>query len=443
MVGIAFLPTLPRGESDAERMNILVLGGGGREHALTWAIRQNPRCDGLFCAPGNAGIAEVAACHEFDIVDGAAVVGFCRRHAIDFVIIGPEAPLAAGVADELRSAGTDVFGPGASAARLEASKAFTKDICDKAGIPTASYATFSQLEAAREHVISRGAPIVVKADGLEGGKGVTVADSVNDALAALDRTFASGADEPGATVVIEECLEGDEASFFVLADGKTVLPIGTAQDHKRAYDGDRGPNTGGMGACSPASVMTEDVEKAALDDIIGPTLAELDRRGIAFQGVLYAGLMIKDGKPKLLEYNVRFGDPECQVLMVRLGAQALDAMLACARGELDSVRLQWAPDHAVSVVLASAGYPDAYEKDSIIKGLDRLNQSSRLRVFHAGTRRTEAGIAAAGGRVLNVTARAESMESARNRAYRAINRIDWPGGFCRKDIGLCGPSGPG
>ncbi len=416
-------------------MNILILGGGGREHSLAWAVKQNPKCDRLVVAPGNAGIAEIAECASFDINDGGQVVNFAEENAIDFVIIGPEAPLAAGVADRLRDAGIAVFGPGREAARLEASKSFTKEICDAAGVPTAGWARFDAPQPAKDHIRARGAPIVVKADGLAAGKGVIVAMDEATALAAVDEMFSGAFGDAGAEVVIEEFMEGEEASFFVLCDGEDVLPIGTAQDHKRVGEGDTGPNTGGMGAYSPAPVLDGEVAQRALERIIRPTVAEMARRGTPFQGVLYAGLMIRDGEPRLVEYNVRFGDPEAQVLMMRLGAQALDLMQACAEGRLAEARVNWAEDHAITVVMAAKGYPGAYEKGSEIRGLEALPEDSRNMVFHAGTARAEGRLVAAGGRVLNVTARGETLGEARDRAYAMVDAIDWPEGFCRRDIG--------
>ena len=416
-------------------MNILVLGGGGREHALAWAIKQNPKCDRLVVAPGNAGIAALAECADIDILDGAAVVGFCEENAIDFVAIGPEAPLAAGVAAALREAGILCFGPSAAAARLEASKGFTKEICDACGAPTAGYARFADAEAARAHIRAQGAPIVVKADGLAAGKGVIVAMTEAEALAAVDEMFSGSFGAAGAEVVIEEFMEGEEASFFVLCDGVNVLPVGTAQDHKRVGDGDTGPNTGGMGAYSPAPVLTETVAAQALDEIVRPTVAEMARRGTPYQGVLYAGLMIRDGHARLVEYNVRFGDPEAQVLMMRLGAQALDLMLACAEGRLNEMTVNWADDHALTVVMAAKGYPGNYRKGSVIGGLGKVPESSSQMVFHAGTATRDGKVVATGGRVLNVTARGATLAEARARAYAMVDTIDWPEGFCRRDIG--------
>ena len=416
-------------------MNILVLGSGGREHSLAWAIKQNPKCDRLICAPGNAGMAEIAECASIDINDGDIVATFAAENAIDFVVIGPEAPLAAGVADRLRDAGLSVFGPSAAAARLEASKSFTKAICDAANAPTAAYARFTEAAPAKDYIRTQGAPIVVKADGLAAGKGVIVAMTEAEALDAIDDMFGGEFGDAGAEVVIEEFMDGEEASFFVLVDGETVLPIGTAQDHKRVGEGDTGPNTGGMGAYSPAPVLTDEIAQKALDEIIRPTMAEMARQGMPYQGVLYAGLMIKDGQPRLVEYNVRFGDPECQVLMMRLGGQAFDLIQACAEGRLADIAVNWADDHAITVVLAANGYPGSYQKGSEIKGLGTLPEDSSNMVFHAGTTEVDGKITATGGRVLNVTARGASLQEARDRAYAMVDAIDWPEGFCRRDIG--------
>ena len=416
-------------------MNILILGNGGREHSLAWATLQNPKCDKLIVAPGNAGIAAIADCAQLDILDGSTVVTFCEENAIDFVIVGPEAPLAAGVADDLRDAGFAVFGPSKAAAALEASKAFTKEICDAAGAPTAAYGHFTDAASAKAYVRQQGAPIVIKADGLAAGKGVIIAMTEDEALAAVDDMFDGAFGDAGAEVVIEEFMEGEEASFFVLCDGETVLPIGTAQDHKRVGDGDTGPNTGGMGAYSPAPVLSDAIAQAALDQIIRPTMTEMARRGMPYQGVLYAGLMIRDGQPRLVEYNVRFGDPECQVLMMRLGAQAFDLMHGAAEGRLKGMRVNWAEDHAITVVMAAEGYPGEYEKGSVIGGLEGLPEDSLNMVFHAGTARKDGKTLATGGRVLNVTARGASLAEARDRAYGIVDQIDWPEGFCRRDIG--------
>jgi phosphoribosylamine--glycine ligase len=411
-------------------MNILILGGGGREHALAWAFAQNPKCDRLWCAPGNAGIAEEATCVALDILDGDKVAGFCAENAIDFVMVGPEAPLAEGVADGLRAAGILTFGPSRAAARLEASKAFTKEICAACGAPTAASQTFTDPEAAGAYAAAQPLPLVVKADGLAAGKGVTVAETHAEAEAALAEIFREG---PGARVVIEAFLSGEEASLFVLADGETCLAIGTAQDHKRAFDGDRGPNTGGMGAYSPAPVLSPEVAETALATIVRPTLAEMARRGTPFQGVLYAGLMVEDGVPRLVEYNVRFGDPEAQVLAMRLGAQLLDACLACVDGTLAEARVNFADDHAMTVVIAAEGYPGAYAGGEPI-GLP-AEDDPRVKIFHAGTREADGRVVSNGGRVLNATARAATLAEARALAYRAVEAVDWPGGFHRRDIG--------
>lgn len=416
-------------------MNILILGSGGREHSLAWAVNQNPKCDILYCAPGNAGISKVAQCVDLNIENSSDVLKFCLDERIQFVIIGPEAPLAMGIADDLRANNILTFGPSASAAKLESSKAFTKGVCDSCNAPTAKYARFTELELAIEYVHEQGAPIVVKADGLAGGKGVIVAMTLDEAINGLKDIFSGAFGKAGAEVVIEEFMEGEEASFFILSDGKNILPIGTAQDHKRVFDGDTGPNTGGMGAYSPAPIMTKDVTSKAISQIIQPTIDEMAKRGIPYQGVLYAGFMIKDGEPKLVEYNVRFGDPECQALMMRLGAQALDAMLACAKGELNNYKLNWADDHALTIVYAAKGYPGTYEKGSKILGLDTISESTNIQVFHAGTKEEDNNIIATGGRVLNITARGSSLKEAHRLAYETIEKIQWENGFYRNDIG--------
>lgn len=416
-------------------MNILILGGGGREHSLAWAAAQNPKCDRLIVAPGNAGMAQIAECASIDITDAAAVAEFAVEKAVDFVIVGPEAPLAAGVSDALRDAGILVFGPSAAAAQLEASKTFTKEVCDAAHAPTARWARFTDATSAASYIRSQGAPIVVKADGLAAGKGVVVAMTEAEALAAIEDMFGGAFGSAGAEVVIEEFMEGEEASFFVLCDGEVALPIGTAQDHKRVGEGDTGPNTGGMGAYSPAPVLTDAIAQRTMDEIIYPTLLEMAKRGTPYRGVLYAGLMIKDGAPRLVEYNVRFGDPECQVLMMRLGAQALDLMLAAAEGRLEDAKVQWADDHALCVVYAANGYPGSYEKGSVISGLDALPENSKNMVFHAGTAKSDGQVVAAGGRVLTVTARGNTLSEAQKHAYAMVDGIDWPEGFVRRDIG--------
>ncbi len=416
-------------------MNILILGSGGREHALAWATMQNPKCDKLYVAPGNAGMADLATCVALDIMDGGAVVAFARENAIDFVIVGPEAPLAAGVADHLRAAGILAFGPSKEAAQLEASKSFTKAVCDAANAPTAAYGHFTDKAEAIAYVKAQGAPIVIKADGLAAGKGVVVAMELSEALAALEDMFGGAHGDAGAEVVVEEFMDGEEASFFVLCDGEDALPFGTAQDHKRVGVGDTGPNTGGMGAYSPAPVMDADVVAKTMDEIVLPTLHEMARRGTPFQGVLFVGLMIKDGQPRLVEYNVRFGDPECQVLMMRLGAQAFDHIHAAADGRLAEAQVHWADDHAMTVVMAANGYPGSYEKGSVIGGLETMDDDSGHMCFHAGTTAVGDDITATGGRVLSVAARGASLSEAREEAYKMVGQVDWPEGFFRSDIG--------
>jgi phosphoribosylamine--glycine ligase len=426
--------TLPQSSRRAA-MNILILGGGGREHALAWSISQSPECERLIVAPGNAGIAAIAECTSLNIEDGAAVAAFAQAQAVNFVIVGPEAPLAAGVADTLRAAGIATFGPGAEAARLEASKAFTKEICDASGAPTAAYARFTEVAPAKDYLRKQGAPIVVKADGLAAGKGVIVAETLEQAEAAVDDMLGGGFGEAGTEVVIEEFMRGEEASFFVICDGETALPLASAQDHKRAYDGDEGPNTGGMGAYSPAPVMTNTITAKAMDEIITPCLAEMTRRGTPFQGVLFAGLMIEDGQPRLVEYNVRFGDPECQALMMRLGSDFLTVLYAAATGGLEGMTLTWRPDAAMTVVLAAKGYPGSYAKGEAIGGLAEAGADPDVEIFHAGTKMVGGDVVSNGGRVLAVTARGTNIAAAREKAYAAIAKIDWPGGFHRSDIG--------
>ena len=416
-------------------MNILILGGGGREHALAWACAQNPRCGRLIVAPGNAGIAGVAECAALEILDGDAVAAFCDARSVDLVIVGPEGPLAAGVADVLRGAGIAVVGPSAAAARLEASKGFAKEVCDAAGVPTAPWARFADEAAALAHVRAAGAPIVVKADGLAAGKGVTVADTVAEAEAAVRAALGGAFGAAGASVVIEDFMAGEEASLFVLCDGEEALPIGTAQDHKRALDGDAGPNTGGMGAYSPAPILTAEVEARAMAEIVRPTLREMARRGTPYSGVLYAGLMIEDGAPRLVEWNCRLGDPEAQVLAMRLGAQVLDLLAACAEGRLGEARVRWADDHALCVVLAAEGYPGAHGTGEPIGGLAALPEDSWRMTFHAGTGERDGRVVSAGGRVLGATARGPTLRAARDAAYALAAAVDWPGGRYRRDIG--------
>tara|TARA_R110000787_G_scaffold75747_1_gene167476 strand:- start:1543 stop:2820 length:1278 start_codon:yes stop_codon:yes gene_type:complete len=418
-------------------MKVLVVGGGGREHALCWAIAASPLITGLYCAPGNAGIAREAECVDIAAEDVDGLVRFAGDHAIEFVVIGPEAPLVAGLADRLAKIGIKSFGPSAKAAMMEGSKGFMKDFCARHDIPTAAYGRFTDVAAAKAFVATHGAPIVVKADGLAAGKGVIIAETVEQAHAAIDDMLEGGAfGAAGAEVVIEEFLDGEEASFFALCDGKTALPLVSAQDHKRVGDGDTGPNTGGMGAYSPAPIVTEAMTRTIMETIIAPTMDGMAAEGAPYVGVLYAGLMIRDGTPKLLEYNVRFGDPECQVLMMRLRSDLLPALMAAADGVLKDFDLRWYEEVALTVVMAANGYPGAYEKGSEIKGLEDAAAIEDVTVFHAGTASGPNGeVLATGGRVLGVTALGKTVAEAQARAYRAVDAIDWPGGFCRRDIG--------
>ncbi len=417
-------------------MNVLLIGGGGREHALAWKLAQSPLLGTLYCAPGNAGIAAVAELVALDAGDHDAVLRFCKDKDIGLAVIGPEAPLVAGLTDALEADGIKVFGPSKAASQLEGSKGFTKDLCAEHGIPTAAYARFTEAPLAKAHVEANALPIVIKADGLAAGKGVIIATTHFEAHAAIDACFSGTFGEAGAELVIEEHLEGEEASFFALVDGERALPLVSAQDHKRAHDGDTGPNTGGMGAYSPAPVMTEALSARVMDEIVLPTVAAMKARGTPFKGVLYAGLMVKDGDAKLIEYNVRFGDPETQVLMMRLNSDLLPVLLATAEGRLDrSARLDWCDEAALCVVMAAKGYPGAYAKGSEIKGLDAAGADPDVEVFHAGTKRDGDRILADGGRVLGVTARGADIKAAQTRAYEAVAKIDWPGGFCRRDIG--------
>ena len=416
-------------------MNVLLIGGGGREHALAWKLRMSPLLGTLYCAPGNAGIAAVAECVALDAGDHDAVVRFCKDKDIGLVVVGPEAALVAGLADDLEAQGIAVFGSSKAASQLEGSKGFTKDLCTEFGIPTGAYGRFRDAQAAKSYVASQPVPIVVKADGLAAGKGVVIANSRAEADAAIDACFSGAFGAAGAEVVVEEFLDGEEASFFALVDGDTALPLATAQDHKRVHDGDTGPNTGGMGAYSPAPIMTEALTKRVMDEIITPTVAAMKARGMPFKGVLYAGLMIENGAPKLIEYNVRFGDPEAQPLVMRLKSDLLPALIATAQGTLQGLTLDWHDDAALCVVMAAKGYPGAYEKGSEIKGLTDAAADPEVEIFHAGTKREGDRILANGGRVLGVTARGKDIQAAQARAYAAVDKIDWPGGFCRRDIG--------
>ena len=418
-------------------MRVLVIGSGGREHALCWAIAASPLCDQLYCAPGNPGIAQEAICVPIAASDLDAILAFAKEEKIDFVIVGPEAPLVAGLVDTLEAAGIAAFGPSAAAAALEGSKGFTKDLCARYDIPTARYGRFSDPTAAKAYARAEGAPIVVKADGLAAGKGVTVAMSLAEAEAAIDDALiANRFGAAGAEVVIEEFLEGEEASFFVLSDGTHALPLASAQDHKRVFDGDKGPNTGGMGAYSPAPCVTPAIAEEVMARIIRPTLDGMAKDGHPYKGVLYAGLMLTADGPKLIEYNVRFGDPECQVLLPRLKSDLLPALLAARDGVLKDFDLRWHDEAALCVVLAAKGYPDDPQRGSEIRGLDAAAASDPgVQIFHAGTRRVGEKLVADGGRVLNVVGSGATIEEARQRAYAVIGRIDWPEGFCRRDIG--------
>lgn len=416
-------------------MNVLLIGSGGREHALAWALRKSPELGELFCLPGNGGINELAIALDADVSNHMAVVDLCRKHKIGLIVIGPEAPLTAGLSDALSSAGFRVFGPSQAASQLEGSKGYTKDLCRDHDIPTAEYQRFQDASAAKDYIRSQGFPIVVKADGLAAGKGVIIAETADEAEEAIDLCFSGAFGSAGQEVVVEEFLEGEEASFFALVDGDFALPLVTAQDHKRIYDGDTGPNTGGMGAYSPAPVMTDELCKRTMNEIIQPTVIAMKDRGCPYKGVLYAGLMITEKGPQLIEYNVRFGDPECQVLMMRLKSDLLTALNATVDGHLEETELTWHDTCALTVVMATLGYPGDYNKGSVIKGLDQAGNLPAVQIFHAGTSRSNSEFIASGGRVLNITASGQSIAEARERAYLAVEQIDWPEGVHRTDIG--------
>jgi phosphoribosylamine--glycine ligase len=416
-------------------VNILLLGSGGREHALAWKMAASPLTDRLICAPGNAGIAREAECIALPVNDHAEVIAYCRANRIDLVVVGAEALLCAGIVDDLEAAGIKAFGPTRAAARLEGSKGFTKDLCRANGIPTAAYERFRAPEPAKAYIRGQGAPIVVKADGLAAGKGVIVAATLPEAEAAVDMMFGGGLGEAGGEIVIEQFLDGEEASFFALCDGETAIPLSTAQDHKRAFDGDKGPNTGGMGAYSPAPIVDAAMGARVMAEIVEPTLQAMKAMGAPYKGVLYAGLMITAEGPQLIEYNVRFGDPECQVLMLRLMSDLVPALLSSRDGMLKSFDLRWYPQSALTVVMAAKGYPGAFERGSVIEGLDDAAAIEGVEIFHAGTRAEGGRILANGGRVLNVCALGGSVREAQARAYQAVARIRWPEGFCRHDIG--------
>ena len=417
-------------------MKVLVVGGGGREHALCWAIAQSKRCSALFCAPGNAGIAAVATCVDINAEDISGIVNYAVVEKMDFVVVGPEAPLVGGLVDQLGTNGIKAFGPSAAAAELEGSKSFMKDICSKYDIPTGESERFDEPDAAKEYIIRHHAPIVVKADGLAAGKGVILCRNENEAFAAVDHIMVERAfGESGDDIVIEEFLTGEEASFFALVDGEHAVPLVSAQDHKAAHDGNHGPNTGGMGAYTPAPVVTKKMADEVMETIIMPTIKGMAAEVKPYKGVLFAGLMITDDGLKLLEYNVRFGDPECQALMMKLKSDVLEALLACAEGRLNKIKLAWHEDAAMTVVMATNGYPGTYGKGSEIQGLDEASALKNVEVFHAGTVMENHRILANGGRVLGVTARAKTVKQAQTLAYKAVDLINWPGGFCRRDIG--------
>ena len=417
-------------------MKILVVGSGGREHALCWAIAKSPKCKALYAAPGNAGIADVATCVAIAADDVGALVKFAQAEKIDFVVVGPEAALVAGLVDKLEAVGIKAFGPSAKAAQLEGSKAFMKDILAKYGIPTADYDTFDEPDAAKQYIIKQDGPVVVKADGLAAGKGVILCHNRNEAFAAVDhmmveRAFGAAGDE----VLIEELLVGEEVSFFALVDGTTAVALASAQDHKAVHDGDTGPNTGGMGAYSPTPVVTDALHDQIMTDIINPTIQAMNDEGAPFKGVLFCGLMITETGPRVLEYNVRFGDPECQVLMARFDSDVLEALLACANGTLNKTKIKWKDETALVVVMAANGYPGKYAKGTEIKDLDKANAIDGVTVFHAGTALENGKVTAVGGRVLGVTATGKTVKAAQALAYKGVDAVDWPGGFCRRDIG--------
>ncbi|MBI0163205.1 phosphoribosylamine--glycine ligase [Bartonella sp. M0283] len=416
-------------------MNVLLIGSGGREHALAYKISSSPLLGKLFCAPGNPGTLTLGDNIELDVKNHKAVVEFCKKNTVELVVIGPEAPLVDGLADSLRDNGLLVVGPSKLAARLEGSKGFTKDLCAKYNIPTGAYQRFKNANEAKDYIRKKGAPIVIKADGLAAGKGVTVALTIGEALDAVDACFDGAFGKAGIEIVVEEFLEGEEASFFCLCDGKTAIPFGSAQDHKRVGDGDKGANTGGMGAYSPAPVMTEDMTKRVMNEIVEPTIRGMADLGCPFSGVLFVGLMITKKGPELIEFNVRFGDPECQVLMMRLKSDLLPVLSSVAKGHLEDVELNWTTDKALTVVMAAKGYPQAPQRGSIISGIEKADKLPDVKVFHAGTALKDGKVIANGGRVLNVTATGKTVKEAQQKAYQAIKLIDWPEGFYRHDIG--------
>ncbi len=416
-------------------MNILVIGSGGREHALVWKISQSPLVKSIFSAPGNGGMSDLATCVPLDSSNQDAVVKFCIEKDIGLVVVGPEVPLVAGLVDRLERENITTFGPSAYAAQLEGSKGFTKDLCAKYNIPTAAYGRFTDTHAARDFASEKGAPVVIKADGLAAGKGVIIAETLEQAHDAIDDILGGQFGEAGAELVVEEFLVGEEASFFALCDGDNILPLATAQDHKQVGEGDTGPNTGGMGAYSPAAVMTDEMTKRTIDEIILPTVRGMKEEGHPFKGVFFAGLMITEKGPELIEYNVRFGDPECQVLMMRMKSDIVPALIASVKGDVDKVEMTWHEQAALTVVMAAKGYPGSYNKNTEISNLDQAASDENTYIFHAGTKKTDGKILATGGRVLNVTALGENVTNAKDRAYSALDQIDWQQGFCRRDIG--------
>ncbi len=415
-------------------MKILLIGSGGREHALAWKLAQSPRCEKLFCAPGNPGIADVAQCVALSAHD--EIIDFCQSNHIEFVVVGPEQPLVDGLGSTLRAQGIAVFGPDTAAAQMEGSKGFMKDFCKRHNIPTAAYARFTDVEKAKNYIREQGVPIVLKTDGLAGGKGVLLPQTIDEALSAIEEMLSGDAfGDAGTEVVIEEFMEGEELSYFALADGDTYLALTSAQDHKRVGDGDTGPNTGGMGAYSPAHFMTAELEQKILDKIIAPTVAGMKKDGTPFKGVLFAGLMVKEGEPRLIEYNIRFGDPECQPLMMRLNSDLVELLLATDIGTLNEVKAEWSNQSALCVVMAAKGYPAAYEKNTEIKNTQAVKAIEGAQLFHAGTAQEGDKLISIGGRVLGVVGMSDTIQSTQDIAYQAVDTIDWDGGFCRRDIG--------
>ena len=416
-------------------MNILIIGSGGREHSIAWAIKQNPICKKIYCIPGNAGISKIAECHDLNIMDNNQIIDFCKENQINFVIIGPEKPLSNGIVNDLTNNSIMSFGPNQEASMLETSKNFTKRICEINNIPTAKYKVFNDFEGASNYVLKNNGPFVIKADGLAEGKGVSIEKSKESAIKTIKNMFEGQFGDSGKTILIEEFLTGTEVSFFVLTDGETILPLGSAQDYKKAFDNDKGPNTGGMGAVSPSPIFDKNLEAKTINKIIKPTLEHLKKDKIKYCGILYAGLIIKNNEPKLIEYNVRFGDPECQVILMRIGAQILDLFLDCAFKNLKYSKVNWIDNHTINVVIASDGYPKDYEKGKEIYNLQKLNNLENIQVFHAGTKEINGKVFSNGGRVLNICGRSKTLAKARKLVYQNITKINWGNGFYRKDIG--------